>query len=185
MGREHGNDRHLVLAALGLMDGGGIGEVQIPQVRQRIIRKAAVKVDSHCAGLDGGYRSNLAVEYTSGNRLVILVMQDDITIILNLHHSVMQPEQLAAKGDLRFSRLCWIDFFPDGLIQPVGRGGSLRAEGGEDLHLLYTGALHLFSVNAADQFRSLLLGVGLDKGEIPAIVQITLALLDQLGVVGN
>ena len=185
MGWEHGDNDQIVLAALGLVDGGGVREFQFSQALQRIVGKAAIKIDDDCAGADGIHHPDLTVEYSRGDWLIGPVMQNDVVVILHLHHPVVQPEQFPAKCNLGLARFRRIDFLSDGLVQPVGGSGALRTKGGENLYLFHAGMCQFGPVDLADQLRNLLLRVGLNEGEIPAIVQVAITLPDKFGIVGD
>ena len=55
MGGKHGHDHRVILAALGLVDGGGVGQLQPPRPSRGVVRVPPVKADSERPRLYAGH----------------------------------------------------------------------------------------------------------------------------------
>ena len=98
MGREHGDDHRVILRPLGLVNGGGVGQLQLPQALQGVVRVAPVKTDGERPRLDAGHDAHLAVEHASTHLPAVLIVQRHVVVVLRLHHPVPQAEHTPAVG---------------------------------------------------------------------------------------
>lgn len=117
VGRRHGNDHGVMLAAHGFMDGHGVRQLQLLQFLQGVFRVPAVEIHRNDTTADLTQRSDLAVEHALGKLFSPTVEQEHIVVVLRLHHPVVETEQLAAVCEIRFVRFCGIDLVPEGLVQ--------------------------------------------------------------------
>ena len=109
----------------------------------------------------------------------------DQAVVFGLHHPVVQAEHTAAKHDLRLALQGRIDLLTDGLVEGVRGRFTSGAVRGEDLHLVDTAPGDFAFIKAAYHIGGLFLRVRLNKGEIPAEVELRAPFIDVLGVMGN
>ena len=129
---------HIELAALRLMDGGGIGKLDMAHFFHRILH------DSRGRELD---------RYTHTVPLIVTETADKANIAVGclatvpvLHDFIAYAKIVVVHFQVSFLRL-WVHQFADRFVELISRGRAGGTEGREDLHTVYAVLLHLCQID--------------------------------------
>ena len=167
----------VILAALGLMNGGGVGEIQMAQTFIVLIGHNAVIMEIHL------HQEPVIIPFNFADIADVSVA--DLFPVLGLHDLVTKPEDPLPQGQLRFICARWIDQGPQPLIHASHAGLGLCTERSQQRNIVHAIPANLLHIQPLQPFGGLLNIGGPPELEVSVKLEVRIAMTDVPGVLGD